>query len=428
MENKKGKKSFIFQILVVTIFINWVIPKAGIKVKEIPLTLGIVFFIMLLFFWLLSKIKIKISFNNVFGIIIFSIFYYILRFIYAFNCESLQLGEIFGYGIPLMIFPLIYIVIYNEVNTYEKYDQIMKILTFGYYILTVYSILQAIFGIEKVTIPGITVNLTDYKTFGNQWFLTKSNGITVESAKIVSTYQNGNMFGVNLILFFPIIFEDLLKNKQKNKAVIALVLFIITELLTLSRTCWVGVVIFVIFRFIFKENKNIKAILMKMTSLVILIFVFYIVLQKVPSVSSRLLNTDFETFTKASGRTEGAVTFLKSSFEEGNPIINLLFGPWGLIEKRGLAYEMIEIAIFKVSGIIGLSFWIAILMLILINVKRNKMTSSSGYEIAIIMWLIVSFIDGAYWAPPTALNLFTLLGLASANIRINREDKEKEKV
>ena len=71
------------------------------------------------------------------------------------------------------------------------------------------------------------------------------------------------MFGVNLILFFPIIFEDLLKNKQKNKAVIALVLFIITELLTLSRTCWVGVVIFVIFRFIFKENKNIKAILHK---------------------------------------------------------------------------------------------------------------------------------------------------------------------
>ena len=123
-----------------------------------------------------------------------SLIYFLFRVILAFS-KDVTLSEIIGYAIPLIIFPFIYFVLINEVNNIQKYNKIMKILIYGFFILAIYSVIQSIFGIAKVDIPGLTVNLTDYLNLGDNWFMEKSNGVVETNAKIVSTYQNGNLFG-----------------------------------------------------------------------------------------------------------------------------------------------------------------------------------------------------------------------------------------
>lgn len=44
MKTNEYKKSFIFILLMMTVFFNWVLPKAGTKISGIPLTIGILLF------------------------------------------------------------------------------------------------------------------------------------------------------------------------------------------------------------------------------------------------------------------------------------------------------------------------------------------------------------------------------------------------
>lgn len=424
MKTNEYKKSFIFILLMMTVFFNWVLPKAGTKISGIPLSIGILLFVSLTLFWIIKMINKKIYFPKVAWCVLLSQLYFVIRIIILYG-SGIQFTEIVTYAIPLIVFPFIFFVIINEVDNKEKYKRIMDILVYGFFILCIYSIIQSIFGIAKTDIPGLTINLTDYQTLGENWFLQKSNGITEENAKIVATYQNGNVLGVNLLIFFPVIYEYILNKNNKFISLLSMTLFVIVELLTLSRSCWVGVAIFIFLRIVCKDNKRIKDLLYKFFILIVGIVIFLFILVKFPSITNRLLNIDIETFLQASGRTEGAIEFLNSAIQDGNILINILIGPFGLIENKGLAYEMTQLAIYKVGGIIGLILWCIPILMIYKLLKSSNYIQYS-YKIAILVWFLVAIIEGAYWTPPTAINLFTMLGLALASKKISeKEDFEK---
>ena len=65
-------------------------------------------------------------------------------------------------------------------------------ICFGFFFISIYALLQYILGIEKVCIPGITVNLSDYIKYGSKWYLQKNNNNAGVGTKIISTFQNGN--------------------------------------------------------------------------------------------------------------------------------------------------------------------------------------------------------------------------------------------
>ena len=60
MEKTKEKNSFLFNLLLITVFFNIWFPKAGIKLAGIPLTVGNVFLAITFICWLLKKLKNKI--------------------------------------------------------------------------------------------------------------------------------------------------------------------------------------------------------------------------------------------------------------------------------------------------------------------------------------------------------------------------------
>ena len=175
-------------------------------------------------------------------ILIFGIAYFILKYtiIYA------NLGTIIPsmtYIIPLLIYPLIFFVAVDIIDNKEKLDKVIKIIVYGFFFLCFYAILQYIVGIDKCDIPGLTVNLSDYREMGPLWFMQKSNGTDKANSKMVSTYQNGNLFGINLVFIYPLVYYYYSK-KEKIKT-FSLILFITCAFLTLSRTCWLGIVLFI---------------------------------------------------------------------------------------------------------------------------------------------------------------------------------------
>lgn len=317
----------IFGIILVTIFFNYWFPKAGIKISEIPITVSMLVFIGLVIIWLLKYItgrKIKIT--NIHKIIFVGELYFLFRLIFSLLIGE-ELSNVVGYMLPAAVYPFIFFIITNEVDTKEKYDKIMKILIIGFFVLCLYSLAQYILGISSVDIPGLTVNYTDYQEDGEDWYLQKSNGVTEENAKIVSTYQNGNLFGVNLIIFFPIVYDYLLKEKKNKLAMISMILFILTLFLTLSRACWLGIVLFLLLRIILDQENTKKMMVKKMIIILLGIASIIFILKNFPTVSNRILSMDFEDLISMSGRTEGAIEFLKSVVNEGNIFVNLLIRP-----------------------------------------------------------------------------------------------------
>lgn len=414
MNNKKG---FLFKLLCITVFFNIWFPKAGIKLSGVPLTVGNIFFGLTFLFWIVTKIRQgKIRTVKINSIIIMGIWYYILKYIIIFKNIGTIIPSI-TFIIPLIIYPIMFFIIIDSINKKEEIEKIIKIIIYGFFFLCLYSIIQYFIGIDKCDIPGITVNLTDYKEMGSTWYLGKCNGLDVENSKIISTYQNGNLFGINILFMYPIIYYYFRKNEKLQT--VSLILFIICTFLTLSRTCWFGIVLFIFFGIIMENKKTKKAIGRKIVIISISIISLFIVFSYMPSVANRFLDTDASDWVSMSGRTEGLITVLKTVFNSGS-ILAWFIGPQGIVNYDAVAYEMLPTSIFAQTGLIGMVFLYAIFIKSYIYLNDNNYIQKS-IRLSLLIWLIIGCIECGYWLPPTALNIFTMLGLGYVSKNLNKE-------
>lgn len=411
------KNKFTFTLLVITIFWNIWFPKAGIKFGGIPITVGNVLFAIIFLTWMMNNIRIgKVKSLNISMILIFGIVYFILKYTIVYAI----IGEIISsmtYIIPLIIYPLIFFVTVDIVDNKEKIDKVVKIIVYGFFFLCIYAILQYVVGIDKCDIPGLTVNLSDYREMGPLWFMQKSNGIDEANSKIVSTYQNGNLFGINLIFIYPLVYYYYSEKEKEKIKIFSLILFITCSFLTLSRTCWLGIVLFIFLGIIMEKEKNHKAILRKILTLFLCIICLFYVFMYIPSIANRFFDTDKSDWISMSGRTEGLITVIETVWSS-NSIIAWLIGPQGIIQYAGLAYEMLPLALFAQTGIIGISLLYGFFIKAYISLDKGNYIQKS-VKLSLIIWLIIGCIECGYWLPPTALNIFMILGLGFVSKNIN---------
>lgn len=422
MNKAKEKNGLLFNLLLITIFWNIWFPKAGIKLSGIPLTIGNIFFAFTFIIWLLCVLKRKkLLMPPLGGAIMLGIMYFLIRYVIILISQDTKISEVIGYIIPLCVYPLIFFITYSVVDNKEKLEKVIKLLIYGFFFLCLYAFAQYIFGIDKVCIPGLTVNLTDYKEMGQFWYMQKSNGTDISNAKIVGTYQNGNLFGISLLLIYPIVY-NYFKSKNKNsKLIISLLFFIITTFLTLSRACWLGVALFITFGILLENEKTKASILRKMAIIVLSIVVVICVFELLPSVANRFFGT--KDWTSMSGRTEGLIEVF-SSIDKSNNIFAYIFGPYGIVEYSGLAYEILPLSLFVQTGIIGLLLLYYAFFSTYIRLAKNNYVSK-GIRLSLIIWLIVGCIECGYWLPPAALNLFAILSLGlKAKEIYNTEDSK----
>lgn len=427
-EEVKGKNSFQFILFMLMVFFNIWFPKAGIKVSGIPLTIGNVFFFILLFLWFGNVLKRKsIKFPDPVIALSVGIIYFIFKYSYI-VLQSHNFAASVTYIIPLIVYPFGMLISYEIVDDEYKKDKTINIIRFGFYFLCFYALLQFFVGIGNCDIPGLTVNLSDYREMGPQWYMQKSNGTSEANAKMVSTYQNGNLFGINLIFIYSLIYYYLKHNKREKELIFSLILFILCTFLTLSRTCWLGIVLFIFLEIIMKREKNKSSLIRKGIIIFFCIISLFLVFNYMPSVTNRFLDTDKDDWVSMSGRTEGLINVVNCILNNKNTFLqfmSILIGPKGLISYWGIAFEMLPTALFAQTGIIGIIL-IYVFYISAIIKLNDKDYVTGGIKSSLIIWLIIGIIECGYWLPPTALNIFILVGFAFAN-QENIKLKEKNR-
>ena len=230
-------------VFFLTIFIIY-FPKGGIKIGSIPITWGYLIIFLVAIFTLPRFLKniCNISFSNCHWIVIFSLlpFQSIVIFSFIFNGV-----ENIGFGISLIVsvilLPFVFIILFS------KYLDEMD-LTYTFLMLKRGVTFVALFGIflffyklytgSFLEIPFLTVNYGDVGELEDKHI--NRGGIF----KLISTYNNGNIYGVCILMLLPL-YELLEVSKLKR------ILVKTSLILTLSRTVWLGVVIYEILKFFY---------------------------------------------------------------------------------------------------------------------------------------------------------------------------------
>lgn len=418
MDKTKERNGFLFNLLLITIFFNIWFPKAGIKLSEIPLTVGNVFLAITFFFWTMKKVMNRRMKINKIGYIL------IILMLYSFIKYLLIGGFVknIGYIIPLVVYPLMFIIAYDTIDTKEKLQKVIKVICFGFFFICIYALLQYVFGIEKVCIPGLTVNLSDYTTYGANWYLQKNNNNSSEiGTKIISTFQNGNLYGVNALLIYPIVYGYLKKENKSFLMYVSLALFVICVFLSLSRSCWLGIILFMLFGIFLENEKNKNSLYRKAIIILMCLVLVGVSFKYFPSIAARFSSMDKSSIMSMSGRTEG-LTEVLNNFSQYKYIFIWFIGSNGFIENVGLAYEMTPLALLVQVGIIGIVLFYGILYQVWKRMNKKKWLQNA-VKLSIFIWTIVGCIEGAFWLPPTALNIFLILALGLIDQKVMNTSK-----
>ena len=297
-------------------------------------------------------------------------------------------------------------------------------------ITVIYALLQFVFGIKETQIPGITMNYDDYMKHPDNWWAYKNNDVHVVS-KIFSTYQNGNVYGMIILMCYPLLIYSL-KKKGIFIQLINFIIFLLVSFLTGSRTVWIGALIYImilIFSPIVAGKVKAKSFIVFFT----IVFVLPVLLQFYLSVTGggtlpidRLIySLKWDNFIKGAGRTEGIVMSFQNALQYGS-MFHYIFGFFGSNLPVG-ASEMVYFMILFAYGIVGLFLFLQSFAVIMLYIRqyRNKDVIIKGFYTGLLIYFMCAFIEGCYGLPPTNINLCTFLAIAYKKAELYRKFNEK---
>ena len=357
------------------------LPKGGIKPGGIPLTTG--YFFLFLFAGLsfttytyTGKIR-WIGKNQFICLVAFLPFFAIATFkIIGAGFESL--GFLFAFYVSLFAIPAIFLLFFYHPLKQVSFEFIKSTLVKFVFLTAFYGIFLFFYKLYTgsfIEIPLVTVNIGDVGEIKNK--AINRGGIF----KLISTYNNGNIYGVCMMMLLPL--YNYYEEKGYRKFILKLAL-----LLTLSRTVWGGLVAFEILNFIFIKKKTAKSILGVFVTLV-LVFVGLL-------LSLILLSTDISFI--ADRNLGGRIGQLAAVYQAE-------FFP-NLDKPFETIFEMVYLSVLNNFGWLGMVSFIIYLTMPLILYAMNKISYSKSIEkkllaLGLVLYLIVAFLDGAILYIPT---------------------------
>src|ERR1700748_2899829 len=211
-------------------------PKGGFKAGPIPLTWGyglLGFAILLgLPFWLIRRSTCIPRASVVAWLCLFPVQ---LLFLYTLPVNGI---EDFGFAISdivaFFVLPFAFLVIFPQFLPRIRMGRLIILARWLIFLAAAYGIFLFAWHIRTgsyIEIPFLTVNVGDLGTLEDK-FNDRPGGLF----KLISTYNNGNQYGVATLLLLPLF--DIVERNYLRKLVVWTAL-----MLTLSRTVWIGLIL-----------------------------------------------------------------------------------------------------------------------------------------------------------------------------------------
>ena len=215
-------------------------PKGGIKVGGLPLTwgyLGIVLSIPGLLLVRLLSMPLRLRPSNLAATA--SVIPFTLLFCYSIKANGTELASYaFSTFVTLCILPPIFLLLYADFLRFLDGRWLERNLRRAMFAAAVFGIFLFVWHPltgHFIEIPLLTVNADDYGTLE-----TSKNIDRGFFLKLISTYNNGNVYGVATLILLPLF--DLFEPKRWKRNLMKLAL-----VLTLSRTVWAGLILIEVF-------------------------------------------------------------------------------------------------------------------------------------------------------------------------------------
>lgn len=216
--------------LVLVIFLL-LFPKGGIKLAGNPITIGYILLFFVSFFLLIRK-------NTARDQKFFKILIYILPF-QIFSLFSILINGyenttiLASYLIHFFLIPYAIFLTFPEKISSIQINYLLKWICRGINFLAIYGIFlffyRLLFG-SFIEIPFLTVNYHDLNLLEGSKCIDRGGYF-----KLISTYNNGNLYGICLLMLYP-----LYRKLEPRK--LFKVLVILSFVLTISRTIWLGLI------------------------------------------------------------------------------------------------------------------------------------------------------------------------------------------
>lgn len=384
----KLKQIIVFFLIVFNLYF----PKGGIKIGDVPITIGMLLIIILGGWMFINSFATnrlmlidKDRINIVFAWIPFQLIIIISIVFNGVGSLSNVLSMLFNF-----IF-LPYCMVFIGGYYFDKIDKnfLYKLIKIGIIFVSIYGIIAFFYKYitgDFINIPYLTINADDIE---NAEYKNIDRG---DFFKLVSTYQNGNIYGISMLMLLPIFCY-----LEKNRFIKLLVK--LSLILTLSRTVWFGLILYeIIYTFI--ENFSVKRIMYCLLFIISIIFIIIYIINIIE------LDIDFLLDTSMGGRINYFYEY-DINFISEKPV-------------RDIA-EIVYLGIINNFGIVGLLlFFIAVISPVIVFLKNKTNNKISKYALmGYIIYLIIACVDGAILLIPIMIFYWFLVLLITNKFNIS---------
>jgi len=240
--------TFMSGVLIFSIVYMIGFPKGGVKIYGIPLTIGYILSGLLLILAMTRIDLSKIPINRVIVIIFAGILsFWSWGIIFANGFQ--KSGFALAYFIATLYLPIFGMIAFSGLIMDKLSGPVLLAIKISIRFVILYGIFLFIFKYitgSWIEIPYLTVNADDIGSLDDKYI--NRGGIF----KLISTYNNGNIFGVCMAIIGPIYLY-----LEENK--IFKITLMIAMLLTLSRTVWIAMILINLFS-IASQGRGVKQI------------------------------------------------------------------------------------------------------------------------------------------------------------------------
>ncbi len=356
-------------------------PKGGIKLAGIPFTWGYVAIGVtapILLIVRLTQMSLTLPMRLVAALAMLIPFQSL--FIYSGVANGVtELQYSIGNVISFFFFPLVFLCVYPPFLSYIDGRRLSQYFRWCIFLAAVWGLLlffvKPVLG-HFIEIPYLTVNAADYGQLEATKHIARGY-----YGKLISTYNNGNLYGVATLILLPL--YQVLERSWWRKAVVLAAL-----LLTLARSVWAGLVI--------TEALPLAVLLLRQAETFPVVYLG----KALKSVLALILTIGL-VFVALLFNAGAGLNFLFDPTAGGRTSELLGFQSAGLVPERGLSgfYEVAYSAAAVNYGWLGFCAFSLImvspLLLLLVDPSALRSPTRRAALHGLVLYSIIAWVDGA---------------------------------